>query len=923
LGTEAGVSRFDGTHFKNFTTKDGLPDLEILQIFSDSKGRVWMAPFRKSICYYYKGAIHNQQNDTLLRRIQLQGNIDGFAEDAHGNILLHELNRMHIIRADNSLVQYDSLDHQPIRYCIVVNRSAGGHFVGYANNKVIEFSCSKTIRSTDLPMTLFHRPYSNHMAIQAAGIVWRDTISYNLLTFFKQRIILRPVYTRQDKHISFTFLDDSLIYINQTTGSSEYNINTGKTTTYLPGIAVTRVYRDVAGNLWFTTKGKGIFRLNSQEWKIIGNAIDNVEKSNVTALARVGNELWVGDNHHCIARYALPGMKLISHKPHYFCINARILYIDTMPGDIILSGGDFLIDASTHNGDFLRTNPGNIKSAMRINNQKLLFACNWGAGLLDLQTFKIQDTLWRERTTIVFHKEDTIYIGTMNGLYRSVKSQPFVFLGEQTPFLSKRIVAMAASPDGTIWIASGDDAGIIGYKNSRQITSIGRQQGLTSDICRNLLVHNNVLWVGTDKGLNRIQLNTPGYPVTKYTSKDGLVSDMINTLFADGSTIYVGTPDGLSYFDESKIGYKEDCRLQLLSLINSERDRIADTAHLVIPYTDKRVRFEFAGISYRSAGDITYRYRLAGLDDTWRETKDNFLEYPELPAGDYEWQLMAINKFGNKSRLLRVPMTVTIQFWKTTWFAVIVYIASFGLLWWLIVRRYKRRQRQQEEKDKLMQQMNELENTALKSQMDPHFIFNCLNSIQQFIFSGNLDQSNKYIAGLAKLIRTTLNNSSQSFVSVRDEVDYLSSYLFLEKMRFKEKIDYELVVDPAIDQSAVLIPPMLIQPFAENALQHGLPDKATGKGFIRINMRMDKDQLIVTVEDNGIGRQAAAEKKKNKITIYPSKGMSLVEDRMRIINKLYHAKTSIEIEDLANQTGNPTGTRITIRLPFRDYSSGD
>src|SRR5258708_383760 len=97
-GTETGVSRFDGTHFKNFTTKDGLPDLEVLQIFGDSKGRVWMAPFRKSVCYYYQGRIHNELNDPVLRRIHLGGNIYGIAEDAGGNILLQEKNALHILR---------------------------------------------------------------------------------------------------------------------------------------------------------------------------------------------------------------------------------------------------------------------------------------------------------------------------------------------------------------------------------------------------------------------------------------------------------------------------------------------------------------------------------------------------------------------------------------------------------------------------------------------------------------------------------------------------------------------------------------------------------------------------------------------------------------------------------------------------------
>jgi ligand-binding sensor domain-containing protein len=152
-GTQAGVSRFDGSHFKNFTTRDGLPDLEILQIFGDSKGRVWMAPFRKSICYYYLGKIHNQENDSLLSHIHLQHNIEGFAEDAGGDILIQERNALHLVGSDGSLVTLDSLDHEPIQGCLAVCPGSSGQFLAQSGQKIIEFSGSKVIRSMNIPFS--------------------------------------------------------------------------------------------------------------------------------------------------------------------------------------------------------------------------------------------------------------------------------------------------------------------------------------------------------------------------------------------------------------------------------------------------------------------------------------------------------------------------------------------------------------------------------------------------------------------------------------------------------------------------------------------------------------------------------------------------------------------------------------------------
>jgi sensor histidine kinase YesM len=138
-------------------------------------------------------------------------------------------------------------------------------------------------------------------------------------------------------------------------------------------------------------------------------------------------------------------------------------------------------------------------------------------------------------------------------------------------------------------------------------------------------------------------------------------------------------------------------------------------------------------------------------------------------------------------------------------------------------------------------------------------------------------------------------------------------------MRFKEKIDYEVVVDASIDQSAVLIPPMLIQPFVENALKHGLQHKVGDRGFISIKMQNDKNMLVIMVEDNGIGRRAAALNKSRELNAYPSKGMTLTKDRIGLMNKLYKGTTSVEITDLGDGSDGTIGTRITIKLPlFRE-----
>jgi LytS/YehU family sensor histidine kinase len=305
-----------------------------------------------------------------------------------------------------------------------------------------------------------------------------------------------------------------------------------------------------------------------------------------------------------------------------------------------------------------------------------------------------------------------------------------------------------------------------------------------------------------------------------------------------------------------------------------------------------------------------------GLDSAWRTTKETFLEYPTLPSGSYELQLQAINKFGTHSAMLSLPLSVITPFWQAIWFYGLVLAAFLSLTWFLVSLRIRHLRRRQQEEKLLSRRMAEMEHMALQSQMNPHFIFNCLNSIQQYIFNQDIFAANKYITGFSKLIRETLHNSSRSFISISDEVSYLSAYLSLEKLRFKEKMDYSIEVAPDIDQHTVVIPPMLIQPYVENSMRHGLRHKTSGKGYIRIKMEQSADSLTITVEDNGIGRERAAGYKTDQHIEYQSRGMTLTAERISMMNVLHGEGIGIEVIDLKDEQDRATGTRVIVRFPL-------
>jgi ligand-binding sensor domain-containing protein len=912
-GTETGVSRFDGTHFHNYTTIDGLPDVEILEMFGDSKGRVWMAPFSKSVCYYYKGRIHNQQNDSLLRLFRLRGNVIRFAEDKAGNILVQEKSALHLVTSDGRLREYDSIGQLPIRNCGAVSRSSDGHFLVQADKEVYTFSGD---RFTPFCPISIASSWPGYICLTSKGMIWRaDSGTTAIRSFVTGKIITFPFDWIHYKHLSYTSVDDSLFFINEFSGANEFNPATQTRRLFLPGKQVSRTFRDATGNLWFTTLGQGIYRLNSDEFRTTHLNAPGMEASSVYAINRMGDRLLVGDNHNYVFDFSLPAVSLQAGYSGTGIAKNRVLSFDRLPNDNYLVASDDELDEFTSDFHRKRWFADGLKSVFRKSPDELLLSTFWGVAAFDLRTFRLTDTLWRQRSTTVYYRKDTILIGTLDGLYALPPDRSVVFMGRNIPFLQKRISGLAESADGTLWVGSYD-AGVAGYRDGHIIATIGKQHGLTSNICRTLLVHKNDLWIGTDKGLNRVRLDQPGYPVAQFTSQDGLGSDIVNVIYADSSMLYVGTPAGLSFFDESRIDHSEGCRLYLLSILNSGRERIDDTAALRLPYTDKYIRLEFAGISYRSVGGIVYRYRLLGLDSSWRSTKETFLEYPTLPSGNYELQLEAINKFGTRSAPLSLRFGVIAPFWQTAWFSGLL-ITAFLLLTWLFVSlRIRHIRRRQQEKESLNQRIMEMENTALQAQMNPHFIFNCLNSIQQYIFDQDIFAANKYITGFSRLIRATLQNSTKPFIPLPDEISYLSNYLSLEKLRFKDKMNYQIDVDPAVNNNNYIIPPMLIQPYVENSMRHGLRHKMDGKGYIHIRFYKKDNRLLITVEDNGIGRKKAAGYKTREHIEYQSKGMSLTADRIRMMNAKYNDSISIDVIDLEDAAGRAAGTRVVMEFPF-------
>ena len=915
MGTEGGVSRFDGTHFTNFNLEDGLPDIEVLQIFADSRGRVWMGPFSKSVCYYFNGKIHNQDNDPLLKQIHVRSNVQNFAEDKDGNILLQEPSVFHLVTAAGEVKEFDSIDGRTINSSAIA-KGPDGNFLVQDSGVVYRFAGERFTHFFDFNFSRWlYTP--NFVSLSPQLMAWKSGVfMYRFVSLKQNRSFDFNSEKYTTRHVNFSLVGDSLVYRNSARGTTEFNLFTGSIRQFELNAKISRTFRDDEGNMWFTSLGQGIFRLYTENIRNMRLFTKKGIKCGVFFIRRLENELVVGAGNGMVFRYNLPSFKDAGSYEAVPNEVDEVRFVEKMKDGHLLIGTSTIMVK-----DHLKHIAANelsysMKTGCMKNDSEVLAGGRIGVCLFSVKDFRKRDTIFRERATVVYRSSGTIYIGTINGLYVMEAGSSPVYWGDKDPLFQKRISAVVEGQDSTLWIATYG-GGIIGWKNGRRVATLTRKQGLSSDLCGVLYLQDNVLWVGTDKGLNKVETGTPGYPVTIYTANDGLSSDIINAIYVDSAMVYVGTPAGLSFFNADHVSSSAGCRLVMLSAISAGRDRLADTAALQLSYTGNNIRFEYAGISYKSAENIFYRYRLLGLDSTWKTTKESFLDYPTLPSGDYELQLVAVNKFGVESSRQCVRFSVATPYWKTIWFDVLALLVCVVLTWLFVTLRIKRLRRRQAEKEELYKRLAETEHMALQSQMNPHFIFNCLNSIQQYIFDQDIFAANKYITGFAKLIRATLHNSSRPSISLAEEIDYLSAYLSLEKLRFKEKMDYTVEVASALrgDLENIQIPPMLIQPYVENSMRHGLRHKTGGGGYIRIHIEPEGDKLKFIIEDNGIGREQAARYKTREHIEYQSKGMSLTADRIRLINTASGDSIRVEVLDITDTHGRAGGTRVIVWFP--------
>ncbi len=506
---------------------------------------------------------------------------------------------------------------------------------------------------------------------------------------------------------------------------------------------------------------------------------------------------------------------------------------------------------------------------------------------------------------------DVIWVGTAIGLCRFniVTGEKKWFYTSSDPYsiFTSNIEHLGSDSEGNLWVLALDGgAWKCHYNNDTDSLEIIRGYFQVDGLANNRPWHiemdsEGTLYFGSNSGLSIYNASTDR--MVSYGKEYGFKYLPLHTKIYDDKVFILSR--GLSYFDIHDWDTPSPPPKVNIRSIISTNDKVEGEIRK-FSYDRNDISIDFASTHLSRARDITYKYRIKS-DDAWSYSSysNRIANYNSLPPGEYTFEVAAAYKDMIWGPVDSFQFTINPPYWKTWWFRALVILLSgifiYGFIKW--------RERQIKRIAGMQARMTELENEALRAQMNPHFIFNSLNSIKSFIITNRKEEAADYLTTFAELIRTILRNSKNQLIPLSEEIKALDLYMEIENIRLNEKFDYEWKIDPKINSESYLIPPLAIQPFVENAIWHGFVHKE-GKGHLLIDVIKNSDHLLFEITDNGVGREKSRmiEQKHFRKRSY---GIAITKQRLGM-----KEDEKIEIIDLKDEQGRPIGTKVIVKIPI-------
>jgi len=936
FATDAGVVRYDGNEFKNYTIKDGLNDNEVIRIKQDSMGRIWFFNLNGSLNYFFNNTIFNEHNSDLLKQIHSDYQIHSFFEDKDSRLYFYNLmHDFYIVNPDHSVdtislelmskdIKYlkglrqnqanNPLDFSSYmgRSLLYFNKSTSNEFLVWTESLLFKYDDLNSEPSIEAYIDKTRRIFPTDTKRCFVFNRLNELIIYNETSVedkFKLNIgteLINDIFIDKDEVIWIVTYDQGVFCVQNKKITNHFNIEEAQS-----------IFQDIWGNIWITSMKSGIFKINPNYSSITHISTSNFSEKAITAIEKSNlNGIWCTDGDEI---YLVRRNEIITLPYGCGCQNIGNI-LQLQDGKLIINGdihclsyiNDISISQFTNNITYKRviTQSDYINKKI-ITNKNQTILCGYSTRFIyeyphsDLNRIHIAKTDGRI---------NNIYFNTHNELIINSHINYILLIDTIIPYkplqqINGQIISsQSIYNDSCEFLNIGGNHILLQY--NEKLYDLSSKLSYTPPYpYKQLVSYNSKLFLHTTKKIYFI--NNP----LSIINGDKIILesldiefDNINDILINHDTLFIASNDGLTIIPINILIKHEVCPPKSYInkiLINDQEVNIASKS---ISYKgNNKLSVHYSGINY-SSYPLQYFYKMEGIDDDWIEGNELNVVYQNLPPGNYVFNLKSkLDNTGDgpiTKLLIKVIPSIFQRY--ITWIGIVSLLLLFIFSIRVYIKNYQLKQHEMEH------QLVSLEHKALQSMMNPHFIFNSLSSIQSYLLQNKSSEAALYLSQFARLIRQNMNSLKSNFISIEDESDRLRNYLDLEKFRMNNKFDYHIEIDEDIDPEEDMIPSMIIQPFVENAIWHGI-SPLEYNGEINIRFKRPKKKLIhILIEDNGIGLKTAKTYKGQSTGLHM--GMNLVRKRLIILGKKYGAKCKFRLQELNPGNINP-GTKVILTIP--------
>lgn len=932
FSTEAGLCKYNGNSLTIFDKQNTLPEGSTYAVIEDTKQMLWYATSKNRILNYTNGKLTEASFSEKYQNL-LKGSLDlsyllNF--DTDGALYINTSSKTFKVNTTNNsideLFKADTSAHFyllktpvgliPINGGVGQNLNASRKKANQGYIKiVIDYKNKKSEIRVPFDKNKYpywriltaHCPTADFFSFEHCVVKLNANGSYELYEYNDK---IQQIYCDKNNGLWVGVRKNGVHYYPNIANMQNKLIN-------LPEYSVTGICEDNEKGIWCTTLEKGIFYCKNKNVINYANIVGLNKRAHL--LKHVDSTVYAATQDNELLMINEKGIKrqLLPDKEIY------------MVADVLKIENNWLVGAKTKlyttNKDFApitsiklagtQFNAGAYEIAITDSNRIFVVQHSVISELIKDEAIKrTPDGLESAGQCLLYIGNNKLLCGCKANLYEMNITD---YSLKKIENFDKEVTKIIKTKRGEVLVVTKSE-GLYEYKDGKT-KNISTDVKLTNvrmfDIAEDKF---ETIWLATNAGLVAIKkdLTANKYTlVNTYTTLDGLQSNEIYKLAANNEQLYLSTNEGICSFSLQTNLKNENRPVIYLRSLQVNEKLVDAKIPLLLAYNENNLQLDFDILTFKSTPKLAYYFN--GMSGTPEILEGNRLQLNNLDDGVYELLVYAINSSNIKSEQpVIIKFEILKPFWETSWF-IITCVLLAGCLIFLLVRIIvKRIRHKEEEKTEINKLIAESQLTALQAQMNPHFIFNAINSIQRYILQNNQQEAYDYLAKFSRLIRLVLNNSQEKVLSLKQELDIICLYVELEQLRFDSKFEFTISKTDGVNEDVLNVPCLLIQPYVENAIWHGLMNlDKNKKGKLSIDLILQGELLKITIEDNGVGRELAKSYKAENGE--KAMGMKLTEQRLQMINKLQdYENAKVLISDLHDEAGEATGTRVEILLPI-------